>query len=151
MQLSGPGARPAHFDFANFHKAYLVDSDFGGSYLDFANFTGAWLHNVTFQRAFLNQTKFDQVRADTLDFSEATFFKTGFAQITPSAPDAPLVIKLTGVQLDTATFNQISRLSLPVRPALDTAQRQLRINRDTFYVEGKTKPIVVIDSSNCSA
>ena len=146
VQLTGPGARPAHFDFANFHKAHLVDSDFGGSYLDFANFAGAWLHNVTFQRAFLNQTKFDQVRADTLDFSEATFFKTGFSQIAAGAPDAPLVIKLTGVQLDTATFAQISRLPLPGRPALDTAQRELRINRDTFYVEGKAKPIVVVDS-----
>ena len=146
VQWAGMRAKAAFFDFANFHKAHLVDSDFGGSYLDFANFTGAWLHNVTFQRAFLNQTKFDQVTADTLDFSEATFFKAGFAQIAASAPDAPLVIKLSGVQLDTATYSQISRLPLPVRPALDTAQRQLRINRDTFYVEGKTKPIVVIDS-----
>ncbi len=146
VQFTGPKARPAHFDFANFYKARLANSDFGGSSFDFTNFTSAWLHNVTFQRAFLNQTKFDQAIADTLDFSEAAFFKTSFDQLTPSDPEAALVIKLTNVQLDTATCNQFSRLPLRLRPVLDTTQRALRINRDSFYAEGTPKPIIVVDS-----
>lgn len=146
VRLTGPGARPAHFDFANFHQAHLVDADFGGSYLDFANFSEARLRNVTFQRAFLNQTKFDQALADTLDFSEAIFYKTGFSKMSGSNPDAPLVIRLADAQVDTASFRQLQGLSLPQAPALDTTRRTLRINRDTFFVEGKTKPIVVVDS-----
>lgn len=143
VQWTGMRARAALFEFANFHNARIANSDLGGSSFAYANFSGASLRKVSFQRGLFNQTKFEQIAADSLDFSEATFLKSRFSQI---AGNPATVFRFPGIQTDTSTFGQISRLSLHTYPVLEPEQREWRINRDTFYVEDKTKPIIVEDS-----
>ncbi len=146
VRLTGLRASPAHFDFANFHDTEVLDSDLSGSSFEYANFTGARLHNVTFRRAFFSQAKFAQVVADSLDFSEALFLNTAFTLQDHPSKRSKNVFQFAGVRLDTASYRQIAALPLTSAPLLDTSRREFRINRDTFYLDDKSKPVVVADS-----
>jgi len=55
-------------------------------------------------------------------------------------------LKFDDIQTDTASFNQITRLPLKSRPQLDTTQRELLIQLDSFYIDGQRRPFVVADS-----
>jgi len=146
VQLTGLRASPAHFDFANFHGAEVFDSDLSGSSFEYANFTGARLQSVTFRRAFFSQTKFAQVAADSLDFGEATLLNTAFSLRNDLPKNRYIAWQFTDIQTDTATVRQIGLLPLSRFPVLDTSRREFRINRDTFYLDDKSKPVVVEDS-----
>ncbi|MCC6461031.1 MAG: pentapeptide repeat-containing protein [Saprospiraceae bacterium] len=148
VRWTGLRSKPAHFDFANFHKARLLHCDLGGSSFEYANFSGATLHNVNFQRAIFSKAKFEQVVADSLDFSETLLLNTAFSILHPPAEGRPaLHFQWTGMQTDSSSFQQIQHLPLAVFPKLDLTRRVVRINRDTFYPDDKNKPVIVVDSS----
>ena len=142
--MTGAQARAARFDFANFHMASITNCDFGGSSFEYANFAKAKLRQVSFRGSFFNQTKFADVQADSLDFGDATFLNTSFS-LAANHPDSTGLFQWANVHLDTGSYRQIARLPLRNLPVLDTARRELRIKRDTFYLDDK-KPIVVVDS-----
>ncbi len=54
--------------------------------------------------------------------------------------------KFDDIQTDTASFNQITQLPLKIQPQLDTTQRELLIQLDSFYIDGQRRPFVVADS-----
>jgi uncharacterized protein YjbI with pentapeptide repeats len=142
---TGKQASPARFDFANFHKAYIGNCDFSGSSFAYTNFSRAHLHLVSFRGSFFNQTRFAEVHADTVDFGDATLLNSTFSLRLQEA-EKPGHFQWTDVHLDTATYRQIRQLPLDALPVLDTARREFRIKRDTFYVDDKSLPIVVVDS-----
>ncbi len=142
---TGGSASPASFDFANFHKATFNNCDFSGSSFDYTNFTRASLHLVSFRNAFFNQARLVELYADTLDFGGATMLNTTFSILEKKA-GAGTVFHWPDIHIDTATYRQIRQLPLNGLPVLDTAQREFRIKRDTFYVGDAGQPIVVEDS-----
>ncbi|MCB9316578.1 MAG: pentapeptide repeat-containing protein [Lewinellaceae bacterium] len=142
---TGGSASPASFDFANFHKAILNNCDFSGSSFDYTNFTRAQLHLVSFRNAFFNQARLVELQADTLDFGGATLLNTNLSLLEKDA-GTTTVFHWPDIHLDTATYRQIRQLPLRALPVLDTAQREFRIKRDTFYVGDTSQPIVVEDS-----
>lgn len=146
VQWAGMRAKAAFFDFANFYKAHITDSDFGGCSFEFANFSEAHLYKAAFRRAFFNQTKFEQVSAGELDFGEALLMKTVFSLAESKKGTPKPDIKFDDIQTDTVSFNQINRLPLIRRPELDPTQREFRIKLDSFYIDGRRRPFVVADS-----
>lgn len=145
VQWTGMRAKAAYFDFANFYNARVTDSDFGGCSFEYTNFSQARLEKVAFQRASFIQAKFEDVTADSLDFSEAVFLKTVFSLQQSLEAGIPN-LKFDDIQTDTASFNQITRLPLKIQPQLDTTQRELLIQLDSFYIDGQRRPFVVADS-----
>lgn len=145
VQWAGMRAKAAYFDFTNFYNARITDCDFGGCSFEFANFTQARLKKVAFRRALFNQAKFEQVTAHALDFGEAVLLKTVFS-LQKDHPDENPDFKFDDIQTDTVSFNQISRLPLKDMPRLDSNQRELHIQLDSFYIDGQRKPFVVADS-----
>lgn len=145
VQWAGMRAQAAFFDFANFHKARISDSDFGGCSFEYANFSEATLHKVAFRRALFNQAKFENVGARAVDFGEAQLLKTAFSlRQDKNAP--PPELKFDDIQTDTASFTHLRRLSLPGVPELDSMQREFRIQLDSFYIDGERRPFVVADT-----
>jgi uncharacterized protein YjbI with pentapeptide repeats len=143
-QIGGETAS-ATFNFANFHKARVEYSDFSNCKFEFTNFDDASLKQVVFRQALLNETKFQLLYADSLDFRQATAFKTRFG--LPDNHQPPLINMLTeGMHLDTATYNQLTMLPTSKQSVLDTTEREIRIQRDTFFIEGEKDPIVMEES-----
>ena len=142
VQITGKSAQPARFDFANFHATRISGADFSGSSFEYTNFSDACLRKTIFQQAFFNRTKFDAIRADTLDFSATTLLNTTFSLAGGQAAG----IRFAGIQADSATWHQIGRLPIRNPATMDPGKRNFRINRDTFYPDDKSKPIVVEDS-----
>lgn len=141
---SDPRSKRTRFDFANFHAARLENSDFTRSSFVYVNFTDAVLQNVLFRKTFLNKAKFDLAQGDTLDFSLSVAQNTRFS--LPANATRIIHVLFSGTEIDSFTFSQVNTLPLLYRPVLDTLQPKVRISRDTFFVNEKTKPVVVEDT-----
>jgi hypothetical protein len=50
------------------------------------------------------------------------------------------------MHLDTSTYRHLSVLPMGRQPMLDTTEREIRIHRDTFFIEGEKDPIIMEES-----
>lgn len=143
--LMGSDTKGASFNFANFHNARIENSDFSSCTFEFSNFDDATLKQVVFRQALFNECKFQLLRGDSLDFRQATAFKTRFS--LPEKHDPILINVLTeGMHIDTSTFRYLNTLPIRKVPMLDTTEREIRNQRDTFFIEGEKEPIIMEES-----
>jgi uncharacterized protein YjbI with pentapeptide repeats len=142
---SGNPPKGAKFNFTNFHKTFIANSDLSASVFEHSNFSQTDLKNTYFNDALFKETEFLNTHFDSIYIRGTTFLSTKFKQNT----EKPVLFEnglFENSKMDTITFGSLSGYLLQKGNFLDLKQPKFHINRDTFFVGEKGEPVYVQDS-----
>jgi uncharacterized protein YjbI with pentapeptide repeats len=142
---NGNPPKGAKFNFTNFHKTSIVNSDLSASVFEHSNFSQSNIEKTYILDALFKETEFLNTHFDSIFFRGATFLSTKFKQNKDKSLSLDKDL-FRNSKMDSSTYMSLSTVLMQKGNFLDIKQPKFHINRDTFFVGEKGEPVFVQDS-----